>query len=384
MTTAKRAVTGPAAAPEAGFDVARVRADFPILGTSVHGKPLVYLDNAATAQKPQAVLDRLAQYYGSENANVHRGVHYLSEIGTRAYEETRAKAQSWLNAAHSREIVFVRGTTEAINLVAASHGRANVGEGDEIVVSVMEHHSNIVPWQILAEQTGARLRVIPINDDGELLLDEYEKLLGPRTRLVSVAHVSNSLGTINPVKRIIELAHAHDVPVVLDGAQAVPHLPVDVQELDCDFYAFSGHKLFGPTGIGILYGKEALLERMPPYQGGGEMIKSMTFEKTTYADLPAKFEAGTPHIAGAVGLGAAFDYVKSIGLGTHRRVRGRSARLWRGAAFEHRAPDPDRYRGQEGEHPQLRARRRASSRHRHRPWTARASRSAPGTTARSR
>jgi cysteine desulfurase/selenocysteine lyase len=314
MTTAKPVATGPAAAPEVVFDVARVRADFPILGTSVHGKPLVYLDNAATAQKPQVVLDRLTQYYSSENANVHRGVHYLSEVGTRAYEETRVKAQRFLNAAHSREIVFVRGTTEAINLIAATHGRANIGEGDEIIVSAMEHHSNIVPWQILAQQTGATLRVIPINDDGELLLDEYEKLLGPRTKLVSVVHVSNSLGTINPVKEIIEMAHGHDVPVVLDGAQAAPHLRVDVQELDCDFYAFSGHKLFGPTGIGILYGKEELLERMPPYQGGGEMIKSVTFEKTTYADVPAKFEAGTPHIAGVVGLGTAIDYVNSLGL----------------------------------------------------------------------
>jgi cysteine desulfurase/selenocysteine lyase len=314
MTTAKSVPTGPAASPKNGLDVERVRADFPILLSRVHGKPLVYLDNAATAQKPQVVLDRLAQYYSSENANVHRGVHHLSEIGTRAYEETRAKAQCFLNAAHSREIVFVRGTTEAINLVAATHGRTAIGEGDEIVVSAMEHHSNIVPWQMLAEQTGARLRVIPMNDDGELLVDEYEKLLGPRTKLVSVVHVSNSLGTINPAKRIIEMAHDRGALVMLDGAQAAPHLNVDVQDLDCDFYAFSGHKLFGPTGIGILYGKEALLEKMPPYQGGGEMIQSVTFEKTTYADLPAKFEAGTPHIAGVVGLGAAIDYVNNLGL----------------------------------------------------------------------
>jgi cysteine desulfurase / selenocysteine lyase len=296
------------------FDVDRVREDFPILGEQVHGRPLVYLDNAATSQKPQTVLDAIERAYTEDCANVHRAVHLLSERATRAYEEARIKVQHFLNAAEAREIIFVRGATEGINLVASSHGRKNVGAGDEILVSAMEHHSNIVPWQMLCEERGARLRVVPINDDGEFLLEEYEKLLGPRTRLVAVAHVSNALGTINPVRRIIELAHRHGVPVLLDGAQAVPHLPVDVQELDCDFFVFSGHKLFGPTGIGVLYAKRSLLEAMPPYQGGGDMIRSVTFEKTTYNDLPYKFEAGTPHIAGAIGLGAAVDYVRGIGL----------------------------------------------------------------------
>jgi cysteine desulfurase/selenocysteine lyase len=295
------------------FDVQRVREDFPILRQTVHGHPLVYLDNAATSQKPRAVLDALAHYYAQDNANVHRAAHLLSERATRAYEGARARAQRFLGAADPREIVFVRGTTEAINLVANSFGRKHVRAGDEVIISAMEHHSNIVPWQMLCEQTGAVLRVIPMNDAGELLLDEYEKLLNERTRLVSVVYVSNSLGTVNPVRRIIERAHARGVPVLLDGAQAVPHLPVDVQELDCDFFALSGHKLYGPTGIGVLYGKARLLEAMPPYQGGGEMIRSVTFAKTTYADIPARFEAGTPNIAGAVGLGAALDYVQAVG-----------------------------------------------------------------------
>ena len=297
----------------APLDVKAVRADFPILATLVRGKPLVYLDNAATSQKPQAVLDTLSRYYSEQNANIHRAAHTLSQQATEEHERSREKVRDLLNAAEAREIVFVRGTTEAINLVAGSWGEANVGEGDEVIVSAMEHHSNIVPWQILCERKGAHLRVIPMNDAGELLLDEYERLLSPRTKLVSIAHVSNSLGTINPVGEMIDTAHARGIPVLLDGAQAVPHMAVDVRSLDCDFYAFSGHKVFGPTGIGVLYGKAELLDAMPPYQGGGEMIKTVTFEKTTYADLPAKFEAGTPDIAGAIGLGAAIDYVAGIG-----------------------------------------------------------------------
>jgi cysteine desulfurase/selenocysteine lyase len=296
------------------LDVRRLREDFPILRQKVHGKPLVYLDNAATAQKPQAVLDVLQHYYTEHNANVHRGVHLLSERATRAYEDARGIVQRFLNAAASHEIIFTRGTTEAINLVAQSYGRMSLKAGDEIILSHLEHHSNIVPWQLLCQQTGAVLRVVPIDDRGELLLDEYEKLLSPRTKLVSVAYVSNSLGTILPVREIIALAHRRGVPVLLDGAQAVPHLAVDVQELDCDFFTFSGHKVYGPTGIGILYGKTSLLEAMPPWQGGGDMIQSVTFEKTTYNELPYKFEAGTPHIAGAIGLGAALEYVEGLGL----------------------------------------------------------------------
>ena len=295
------------------FDVARVREDFPILKEKVHGKPLVYFDNAATSQKPLAVIEAEQRFYLSECSNVHRGVHYLSEQATQAYEDARVKVQRFLNAAEAREIVFVRGTTEAINLVASSYGRTNVHSADEIVISAMEHHSNIVPWQILCEEKGAKLRVAPINDDGELIFEEFEKLLNQRTRFVSVAHVSNALGTINPVRRIIETAHRRNIPVLLDGAQAAPHLKVDVRELGCDFYTLSGHKLFGPTGIGALYGKARLLESMPPYQGGGDMISSVTFEKTTYNIIPAKFEAGTPNIAGTIGLGAAIDYVNGIG-----------------------------------------------------------------------
>ena len=296
------------------FDVARVREDFPILRQLVHGKPLVYLDSAATAQKPKAVIDTLVRYYTTENANVHRGVHCLSQQATDDYEGGRSKVRAFLNAKHDREIIFVRGTTEGINLVAASYGRKNLGPDDEIIVTAMEHHSNIVPWQMLCQEKGAKLRVIPMNDRGELLLEEYEKLLSPRTKLVSVVHQSNALGTLNPVADIIRLAHRQGAPVLLDGAQSAPHMPIDVQALDCDFFTFSGHKLFGPTGIGVLYGKAARLEAMPPYQGGGDMIKSVTFERTTYNDLPYKFEAGTPHIEGAIGLGAAIDYVTALGL----------------------------------------------------------------------
>ncbi|HEV2947716.1 MAG TPA: cysteine desulfurase, partial [Gemmataceae bacterium] len=285
---------------------------FPILGRKVNGKPLVYLDNAATAQKPQVVIDTLDRFYREENSNVHRGVHFLSQLATEEYEKARVTAQRFLNAAEAREIIFVRGTTEGINLVASTFGRSQVKAGDEILISAMEHHSNIVPWQMLCEEKGAVLRVAPINDAGEIELGEFEKLLGPKTKLVAVVHLSNALGTLNPVGKIIEMAHRRNVPVLLDGAQAAPHLKVDVRELDCDFYAFSGHKLYGPTGIGVLYGKAALLEAMPPYQGGGEMISSVTFEKTTYNTIPNKFEAGTPHVAGAVGLAAAIDYLTGL------------------------------------------------------------------------
>ena len=298
----------------AGFDVEKIREDFPVLKQTIHGKPLVYLDSAATAQKPTAVVDAIRQFHEVDCANIHRGVHELSQRSTAAYEETRVKARHFLNSKTTNELIFVRGTTEGINLVASSWGRKNVKEGDEIIISAMEHHSNIVPWQMLCEEKGAKLRVIPMNDRGELILEEYEKLLNPRTRMVAVAHVSNALGTINPVKQIIEMAHQAGAVVLIDGAQSTPHIPVDVQALDADFYTLSGHKVVGPTGIGILYGKAALLNAMPPYQGGGDMIKVVTFEKTTYADLPYKFEAGTPNIAGGIGLGAAFDYVNKIGL----------------------------------------------------------------------
>jgi cysteine desulfurase/selenocysteine lyase len=296
------------------FDVERIRQDFPFLRQQVHGKPLVYLDNAATTQKPKVVIDTITHYYLAENSNVHRGIHFLSEQATQAFEGARAKVARFLNASDAREIIFVRGATEGINLVAQSYGRMCLKAGDEIIISAMEHHSNIVPWQILCEETGAVLRVVPINDDGEMLVDEYEKLLNARTRFVSVVHVSNALGTINPVKQIIEMAHSRGVSVLIDGAQAAPHVPVDVRELDCDFYVFSGHKLFGPTGVGIVYGKADLLEAMPPYQGGGDMILSVTFEKTLYNVVPYKFEAGTPHIEGVIGLGAAIDYLNGIGL----------------------------------------------------------------------
>jgi len=294
------------------LDVTTIRADFPILQRRVHGKPLVYLDNAATTQKPEAVIDRVARYYRAENANVHRGVHVLSVEATEAYDAARERVRRFLNAAEAREVVFVRGATEAINLVAATFGRAHVGAGDEIVISEMEHHSNIVPWQMLCEERDARLRVVPITDAGELRLDEYERLLGARTRIVAVTHVSNALGTINPLESIVRLAHDRGIPVLIDGAQAVAHMPVDVQAMGCDFYVFSGHKVFGPTGIGVLYGRAALLDGMPPYQGGGDMIRSVTFERTLYNDLPYKFEAGTPNIGGAIGLAAAIDYLAAI------------------------------------------------------------------------
>jgi len=300
-----------AAAP---FDVEKVRAEFPILSERVHGRPLVYLDNAATSQKPDAVIKAIADYYRFDNANIHRGVHLLSQRATEAYEGTRAAVQGFINARSASEIVFVRGTTEAINLVVQTYGRQHVGRGDEVVITAMEHHSNIVPWQMLCEEKGAKLLIAPINDRGELLLEKYERLLGPSTRMVAIAHVSNALGTINPVKEMIRMAHGRGVPVLVDGAQAVPHTRVDVQDLDCDFYAFSAHKMYGPTGIGVLYGKSELLEAMPPYQGGGDMISSVTFEKTTYNKVPHKFEAGTPDIAGVIGLGAAIAYMENIGV----------------------------------------------------------------------
>ncbi|HZT32121.1 MAG TPA: cysteine desulfurase [Bryobacteraceae bacterium] len=297
------------------LDVNRIREDFPILHQRIHGKPLVYLDNAATSQKPKAVIEAIQHFYTSDCSNIHRGVHELSERSTYAYEEARAKVQRFLNAREAREIVFVRGTTEAINLVAQTYGRQRVEAGDEVIITALEHHSNIVPWQMLCEEKRAVLRVAPINDRGELLIEEFERLLSARTRLVALAQVSNALGTVNPVGRVVEMAHRRGVPVLVDGAQAAPHLQVDVRTLDCDFYAFSGHKIYGPTGVGVLYGKAALLEQLDPYQGGGDMIRTVTFEKTTYNTIPYKFEAGTPDIAGVIGLGAAIDYVQGIGMG---------------------------------------------------------------------
>ncbi|MEW6702230.1 MAG: cysteine desulfurase [Bacteroidota bacterium] len=295
------------------FDVEEIRKDFPILKRFVNGKPLVYLDSAATSQKPQTVIDALTQYYSFDNANIHRGLYFLSELATEQYENARLKVKEFINALSASEIIFVRGTTEAINLVASTLCRAKFfNDGDEVIVSNMEHHANIVPWQLMGDRKCVDLKVIPVNDAGELDMDAFEKLISEKTKLVSVVHISNALGTVNPVKKIIEIAHSRKIPVLLDGAQAVPHLKVDVQELDADFYAFSGHKVFGPTGIGVLYGKTEFLEMMPPYQGGGDMIRTVTFEKTTFDDLPRKFEAGTPNIAGGIGLGAAIDYLNQF------------------------------------------------------------------------
>ena len=295
------------------WDVQRIRADFPVLQQTVNGKPLIYLDNSASSQVPQVVIDRGSIYLEQEHSNIHRGVHYLSQKATTAYEGAREKVKRFINARDVRECIFVRGATEGINLVMHGYGRKFIGAGDEIIISTMEHHANIVPWQMLCEEKGARLRVIPINDAGELLLDEYDGLLNERTKLVAVMHVSNALGTINPIKEMIAQAHKYGVPVLIDGAQAAPHMPVDVQDLDCDFYVFSGHKMFAPTGSGVVYGKLEILETMNPFQGGGDMIKTVTFEKTTYADPPNRFEAGTPAIASQIGLGAAIDYLNSIG-----------------------------------------------------------------------
>jgi cysteine desulfurase/selenocysteine lyase len=291
------------------FDVEKIRNDFPILKELVHGKPLCYLDNAATTQKPQTVIDSIVKYYTTINSNIHRGVHYLSGTATDAYENARIKVKNFINASNEKEIIFTRGTTESINLVANSFGRNNFTEGDEIIISGMEHHSNIVPWQLIATEKKAVIKVIPITDDGEIIFEEFEKLITEKTKIISVVYVSNSLGTVNPVKQIIETAHKRDIPVLIDAAQAVNHFPVDVQELDCDFLSFSGHKIYGPTGIGVLYGKEDFLDKMPPFMGGGDMISKVTFEKSTYNELPFKFEAGTSNIAGAIGLGSALDYI---------------------------------------------------------------------------
>ena len=311
-------------AGEATLDVREIREMFPLLAGTVGGKPLAYLDNAATTQKPRAVLDTLSRYYAAENANIHRGVYQLSQNATQAYEGARGKVAAFLNAAEPAEIIFTRNATEGINLVAQTFGRWQVGEGDDVVISTMEHHSNIVPWQMLCEEKGARLRVVPITDAGELMLDELASLLGPRTKLVSIVHMSNSLGTINPVRQVVELAHAQGIPVLIDGSQAAYHRAVDVQAIGCDFYVVTGHKLYGPTGIGALYGQRRWLEAMPPYQGGGDMISSVTFERTTYNKVPHKFEAGTPHIAGAIGLGAAVDFIRSVGF---EAIAGHERRL---------------------------------------------------------
>ena len=296
------------------FDVEKVRKDFPILHQMINGKPLIYLDNAATSQKPKNVIDAVETYYREYNSNIHRGVHTLSENATETYESSRLKIKNFINANSTKEIVFVRGATEAINLVAQSLGRDSLNENDEIIITELEHHSNIVPWQLLSQQTGAKLKFIPINNKGELIEEEYKKLLNKKTRIVAVGHISNALGTINPIETIITMAHEYDAKVLIDGAQAAPHTLIDVKKLDCDFYVFSGHKLFGPTGVGVLYGKKDLLEKMPPYQGGGDMIKMVSMKETQYNDLPYKFEAGTPNIAGVIGLGAAIDYVNKIGL----------------------------------------------------------------------
>jgi cysteine desulfurase / selenocysteine lyase len=305
----------PSSTPEPqDYNVERIRADFPILHQKVHGHPLVYLDNAATSQKPRQVIDAITRYYERDNANIHRGVHYLSEKATEDYENARKAVQEFINAGDSREIIFVRSTTEAINLVAQTYARQNLKPGDEVLITAMEHHSDIVPWQMICQEKQGKLQVAPINEDGELILEEFERLLTPRTKLVAVAHLSNALGTINPIKRIVEIAHAKNVPVLVDGAQAAPRLPVDVRNLDCDFYAFSGHKIYGPTGIGVLYGKLPILESMPPYQGGGDMISSVAFERTVYNKVPHKFEAGTPDISGPIGLRAALEYINRLGI----------------------------------------------------------------------
>ncbi len=326
MRAVREMTSGSPTGAASTLDVAALRRDFPILQTTVHGKPLVYLDNAATSQKPQAVLDTLSRYYAETNANVHRGLYQLSEASTRAYAEARLRVKNFIHARLKCEIIFTRGTTEGINLVAQTYGRQHVKAGDEILITHMEHHSNIVPWQVLCEEKGARLRVVPVTDAGELDLEAFQRMLSDRTRLAAVTYVSNALGTVNPVKELVAMAHARGVPVLVDGAQAVPHLAIDVLDLGCDFFVFSGHKMFGPTGIGVLYGRAELLEEMPPYQTGGDMILSVRFDKTIFNSLPHKFEAGTPDIAGAIGLGAAIDYLNHVGLD---RIASHEAELLR-------------------------------------------------------
>ena len=355
----------PLAATSARFDVARVRADFPILRRKVRGKPLVYLDNAATTQKPQAVLDALTNYYTDINANVHRGVHELSGLATDAYEGAREKIRAFFNARSVQEVVYTRNATESINLVAYAFVRPTLAAGDEVVISAMEHHSNIVPWQLVCEERGARLRVAPIDDRGALILDELDRLIGPQTKIVSVAHMSNALGTINPVAEIVAMAHARGVPVLIDGSQAAYHMPVDVQALGCDFYAATGHKLYGPTGIGVLVARAERLEAMPPFLGGGDMIRSVTFERSTWNDLPYKFEAGTPNIAGAIGLGAAIDYIQSCRARRHRRARSGAAALRHRAARVDSRCSADRHGAGEVEHPVVRDGGHSSARHRY-------------------
>ena len=383
MSTATRPAT-PERPARPAYDVERIRRDFPILSRRVHGKPLVYLDNAATTHKPSAVSTSVKNFYEHSYANIHRGVHTLSVEASDAYEKARETARSFINAAESREIVFVRGTTEGINLVAQTYGRANVRSGDEVVISALEHHSNIVPWQILCEEKGAKLRVAPIDERGQVRLDELEKLLTGKTRIVAISHVSNALGTANPVGRIVAMAHARGIPVLVDGAQAAPRLPVDVRELDADFYTFSGHKMYAPTGVGILYAKAKLLEAMPPYQGGGDMISSVTFEKTTYNILPFKFEAGTPNIAGAIGLAAAMDYLTAIGM---EAVEAHEDDLLDYATERlsgDSRPDDRRHGAEEGGGPLLHAGRESTLTTSAPFSTARGSPFAPATTARSR
>jgi len=304
------------------FDIEKIRSDFPILRTTVHGKPLCYLDNAATTQKPQAVIDKLVEFYTTMNANIHRGVHFLSELSTKEFEDARIKIKNFINAKSEKEIIFTKGTTDSLNLAAISFGRGKLKPGDEIIITAMEHHSNIVPWQLIAKEKDIKLRIVPITDNGEIIFEEFEKMINEKTKLVSVVYVSNSLGTVNPVEAIIETAHKHSIPVILDAAQAIQHLTIDVQKLDCDMLAFSGHKIYGPTGIGVLYGKEKLLNELPPYQGGGDMISKVTFEETTFNALPYKFEAGTSNIADAIALGTAIDYVSSIGIDSIAKYEG--------------------------------------------------------------
>ncbi len=347
------------------FDVNKIREDFPILSRNVHGKPLVYLDNGGSSQSPASVIARFDKYHSEEHSNVHRGVHYLSQLATNEYEKARVKVQKFINAREAKECIFVRGCTEGVNLVAQSYGRANFNEGDEIILSQMEHHANIIPWQMIAEEKGAKIRVIPMNERGELILDEYENMFNERTKFVSIIHVSNALGTINPVKSMIETAHKFGVPVMVDAAQSIPHMKVDVQDLDCDFLTFSGHKMFALSGSGVLYGKKEFLEKMPPYQTGGSMIRTVTFEKTTFAGLPEKFEAGTPAIATSIAIGAAIDYLNEIGMDKYHRIRTRIARIRDKENVGNRRRENHRNGGKQSLSNFLHDRRHSPARHRH-------------------